>query len=108
MPARVFARAKAFASAHNVCAGSVGLCQAKAASSLPLHELAGDDEPLDFGGAFVDAQGADVAVHALDHGATDETGAAVNLDGAVDDASGGFGGEQLCFTRFACYSAVFR
>src|SRR5689334_20084481 len=50
-----------------------------------LQQLAGDDELLDFGGAFVDAQGADVAVEALDDRATHEARAAVDLYRAVDD-----------------------
>jgi len=58
-----------------------------------FQELSGDDEFLDFGGALVDAQRADVAVHALDDGAANQAGASVDLDRAVDDASGGFGGE---------------
>jgi hypothetical protein len=58
-----------------------------------FQELSGDDEFLDFGGAFVDAQRTDVAIQALDDGSAHQAGAAVDLDGAVDDASGGFGGE---------------
>ena len=58
-----------------------------------FQELSGDDEFLDFGGAFVDAQRTDVAIQALDDGSAHQAGAAVDLDGAVDDASSGFGGE---------------
>jgi hypothetical protein len=58
-----------------------------------LQKLAGDDELLDFGGAFVDAKGAYVAIEAFDDGAADEAGTAVNLNGAVDDSAGGFGSE---------------
>ena len=58
-----------------------------------LQQLAGDDELLDFGGAFVDAQGADVAIETLDDRAAYQAGAAVNLNGAVDDSAGCFGGE---------------
>ena len=62
-----------------------------------LQKLTGDNELLDFGGALVDAQGADVAIEAFDDGSTDQAGAAVNLNGAVDDSAGSFGGKQLGF-----------
>src|SRR3712207_2545127 len=46
---------------------------------LFLQKLAGDDEFLDLGGAFVDAQGAHVAVEAFDCLSADEADAAVYL-----------------------------
>src|SRR5690349_21490809 len=71
-----------------------------------LKQLAGDDELLDFGGAFVDAEGTDVAVQAFDDAAAYEAGAAVNLHRAVDDARGRFGGEEFCFARFSRHARV--
>jgi hypothetical protein len=63
--------------------------------------LTGDDEFLDLRSAFVDAQRAHVSIKTFDDGAADESNATVNLNGAVDDSTGGFGGEEFCFARFA-------
>src|SRR5690349_589098 len=73
----------------------------KMTASRLLQELAGNDEFLDLGGAFVDAQRADVAIELLDDVAAHETRAAVNLHRAVDNAPGSFGGKQLRLARFA-------
>src|SRR6185369_13821434 len=66
-----------------------------------FQELSSDDQSLYFGSAFINAQGARVAVQAFDDGAADQAGAAVNLYGVVDDAAGGFGGEEFCLARFS-------
>src|SRR5438105_10846779 len=60
-----------------------------------LQELAGDDQLLDLAGALVDAEGAHLAVQALDGGAAHDALAAVDLHRPVHDALGGLGGEEL-------------
>jgi hypothetical protein len=65
--------------------------------SLPLgfQNPGGDDEALDFGGAFVDFGDAGVAVVALDGIFAAVAIAAVDLDGFVGDAGGHFAGEEF-------------
>src|SRR5690242_13658831 len=55
------------------------------ASMFLPQKVAGDDDALDFAGAFVDGDDAGVAVHALDVGFARVAGAAVNLHGFVND-----------------------
>src|SRR6202041_1624942 len=55
----------------------------------------GNDQALDFAGAFVDFGDAGVAVVALDGVFAGVAVAAVNLDGFVGDAGGHFAGEKL-------------
>src|SRR5205085_9292768 len=68
---------------------------------LFLQQLARDHKPLNLRRAFVNSQSANVAVEAFDRVAVDESCAAVNLDGFVNDARGGFGGEEFGFARGA-------
>src|SRR5271155_3916015 len=62
---------------------------------LGFEEPGGDDEALDFGGAFVDFGDARVAVVALDGIFAAVAVAAVDLDGFVGDAGGHFAGEKF-------------
>ena len=63
--------------------------------TLRLQEPGGDDEALDFAGAFVDFGDAGVAVVALDGIFAGVAVAAVDLDGFVGDAGGHFAGEEF-------------
>src|SRR6267143_4253344 len=56
----------------------------------------GNDESLDFRGAFVNLRDPLVAVQFLHHVVLDETIPAVDLHGGVDGPVGGLRGEQLC------------
>src|SRR5262252_6357863 len=57
-----------------------------------FENAAGDDELLDFGGTFVNAQGADLAIKLLDNFAGGDALRAEDLHGGVDDLLCGFGG----------------
>src|SRR5579859_1947889 len=63
--------------------------------TLRLQGPGGDDEALDFGGAFVDFGDAGVAVVALDGIFAGVAVAAVDLDSFVGDAGGHFAGEEF-------------
>src|SRR5207247_10807960 len=64
-------------------------------------ELAGNDEFLDFAGAFADGAEFHIAVILLHRVVLDKTVAAVNLHGFVRDADGDFAGEEFRHARFA-------
>src|SRR5579859_3340423 len=63
--------------------------------TLRLQNPGGDDEALDFGGAFVDFGDSGVAVVALDGIFAAVAVAAVDLDGFVGDARGHFADEEF-------------
>src|SRR5438874_3086562 len=63
--------------------------------SARLQELARDNQFLDLGRAFIDAQRADFAVEAFDHLSLAHAAAAEHLDGAVDHALRGLRSRQL-------------
>ncbi len=69
------------------------ICDARLSSAVQLgflQEVAGDDEALDFRGAFVDGGNTGVAVEPLHLGLADVAVAAKDLDGAVGDEDGAF------------------
>ena len=68
--------------------------------SLSLaQQVAGDDDALDFAGAFADLGEAHVAVVAFDRHLGGVAHAAVDLDGLVAGALGDFAGKQLAHCR---------
>ncbi len=76
-----------------------------------FQELIGDDQLLNFGSAFVNAQRAPVAIKPLHDRAAHQAGAAMNLHGLIDDAPGVFSSEKFCFARFPsrrCGALVFQ
>jgi hypothetical protein len=69
--------------------------------ALVCQQLARDDQLLHLGGAFVDAQRADLAVQALHRLFADHAQAAPQLHGGVDDLLRAFGGHHLGHRRLA-------
>src|SRR5215213_7579327 len=69
--------------------------------TLILQKLAGDDESLNLGRAFVNPEGANVPVEPFDDRAAHEAGAAVNLERAVYDAPRRLGRVELGLARLA-------
>src|SRR5439155_6858452 len=59
------------------------------------YDRAGDDQPLDFRGPFVDFRHPLIAVQLLDDVILDESVSSVDLNRGIDRAVGGLGGEQL-------------
>src|SRR5918912_1818948 len=71
-------------------------------TNLVLQKLTGDNQSLNLGRAFVDAQRAHFSIEPLDDAVVHEARAAVDLEGLIYDAPGGFGRKQLGFASFAC------
>src|SRR5687767_14651714 len=71
-------------------------------ASLSLKQLARDHELLYLRGAFVYPQRPHISVQSFDHAAANKPRTAVDLNGAVDNSSGGFGRKELGLARFTC------
>ena len=61
---------------------------------LFFQKLAGNNELLDLGCAFIDTQSAHVAIKTLHH-CRHESSATMNFDGLINDSAGSFSGIEL-------------
>jgi len=60
-------------------------------SVLLLQQLTRDNELLNLGSAFINAQGANISIEPFHYAAAHESLAAVILDRAIDNSAGCFG-----------------
>src|SRR5271166_1835309 len=74
---------------------------------LLAEELAGNDQPLNFAGAFADGAELDVTIILFGGIVLDESVPAVNLHAFVGDADGHFAGEELGHAGFAGEADIF-
>src|SRR4051812_16096847 len=69
------------------------------ACARPSSQRVRNDQLLDLGRPFVDAQGPDLPVQALGDAVGNQAGRPVDLDGSIDDLLRGLGGRYLGDTR---------
>src|SRR5215210_6110588 len=67
-----------------------------------MEHLPGDHDLLNLRGSFIDPQGPNLAVEALDRRPAYDTASAEQLERPIDDLLRRFGGEQLRHCRFSC------
>src|SRR5205085_11483386 len=68
---------------------------------LWLKDLSGNNQLLNLTGAFIDTQGADLAIKSLDRLSRDHAAATEKLHGVINDVLRSLCGEKLCHGRFA-------